>query len=52
MRTMSHRTEHNNRQNDSGFGSLRFQGPSEEAEEGPSQLEPSTSQVPEQEEGE
>ncbi|XP_010729802.2 high mobility group protein HMGI-C isoform X1 [Larimichthys crocea] len=28
------------------------QAPSEEAEEGPSQLEPSTSQVPEQEEGE
>lgn len=29
---------------------LLFQGPSEEAEEGPSQLEPSTSQVPAQEE--
>lgn len=37
---------------DSGFGPLLFQGPSEEAEEGPSQLEPSSSQVAAQEEGE
>lgn len=34
------------------FGLVLFQGSSEETEDDPSQLEPQTSQVPTQEEGE
>lgn len=44
------RRSNNTRQTD--FGPLLFQDPSEEAEEGPSQAESSSSQVPAQEEGE